>query len=60
MGLKILQEIQMAQVGVWRTGLFLLSAHLKGLNLVINEEARGNLPPAGYDFKGGVKGDASE
>ena len=60
MGLKILQEIQMAQVGVWRTGLFLLGAHLEGLNLVINEEAGGNLPPAGYEFEDGVKGDASE
>ena len=60
MGLKILQEIQMAQVRVWRTGLFLLGAHLERLNLVINEEARGNLTPAGCDFKDGVKGDASK
>ena len=60
MGLKILQEIQMAQVGVWMTGLLVLSANLKSLDLVVNEEARGNLPPAGYDFKDGVKGDASK
>ena len=60
MGLKILQEIQMAQVGVWMPGVLVLSANLKSLNLVVNEEARGNLPPAGYDFKDGVEGDASE
>ena len=50
----------MAQVGVWRTGLFLFGAHLEGLNLVVNEEARGNLPPAGYNYKDGVEGDTSE
>ena len=50
----------MAQVGVWMTGLLVLSASLKGLNLVVNEEARGNLPPAGYNFKDGVEGDTSE
>ena len=50
----------MAQVGVWMTGLLVLSANLKSLNLVVKEEARGNLPPAGYDFKYGVEGDAGE
>ena len=60
MGLKILQKIQVAQVMVWRIGLFLLGAHLKGLHLVINEEAGGNLPPAGNELEDGVKGDASE
>ena len=60
MGLKILQEIEMAQVGVWMNGLLVLSASLKSLNLVVNEKARGNLPPAGYNFEDGVEGDAGE
>ena len=60
MGLKILQEIEMAQVGVWMNGLIVLSASLKSLNLVVNEKARGNLPPAGYNFEDGVEGDACE
>ena len=59
-GLKVLQSVQMTQVMVWRTGLFLLGARLKALHLVINEVARGNLPPAGNELKGGVKGHASE
>ena len=46
--------------GAGRTGLLVFSASLKGLNLVVNEKARGNLPPAGYNFEDGVEGDAGE
>ena len=60
MGLKILQEIQMAQVVVWRTGLFLLDACLKSLHVVVDEVARGHLPPTGDELKDGVEGNASE
>ena len=45
---------------MWRTGLFLLDARLKGLHLVVDEVARGNLPPAGNELKNGVEGNASE
>ena len=48
------------QVVVWRIGLFLFGACLKGLHLVVDEMARGNLPPAGYELEGGVKGSASK
>ena len=60
MGLKILEEIEVAQVGVWMNGLLVLIASLESLNLVVNEKARGNLPPAVYDFEDGVEGDAGE
>ena len=59
-GLKILQNIQMTQVMVWRAGLFLFGSRLKGLHLVVNEVARGNLTPAGNDLKSNVDWDASK
>ena len=45
---------------MWRIGLFLLDACLKGLHLVVDEVARGNLPPASNELKDGVEGNASE
>ena len=50
----------MAQVGVWMNGLLVLSVSLESLNLVVNEEARGDVPPAGYNFEDGVERDACE
>ena len=41
---------------MWRIGLFLLDACLKGLHLVVDEVARGNLPPASNELKDGVEG----
>ena len=60
MRLKILENVQVTQVVVWRTGLFLSSACLKCLHLGVDEMARGNLPPAGYELESGVKGSASK
>ena len=45
---------------MWRTGLVLLDACLEGLHVVVDEVARGNLPPAGNELKDGVEGHASE
>ena len=47
----------MAQVGVWMNGLLVLVVGLESLNLVVNEEAGGDLPPAGYYLEDGVEGD---
>ena len=50
----------MAQVLVWRAGLFLFDSRLKGLHLVVNKVTRGNLTPAGNDLKRDVDWDASQ
>ena len=59
-GLKKLQNVQVTQVVMWRIGLFLLATCLKGLHLVVDEVARGNLPPAGYELKDGMEGNTSK
>ena len=45
---------------VWRIGLSLSGACLKGLHLVVDEMAWGDLPSAGDELKCGVKRYASE
>ena len=60
MGLEILENVQVTKFMVWRIGLSLIGACLKGLHLVVDEMARGNLPSAGYELKNGVKRSASK